>query len=107
MNRVWMQPLRAVCLVLALLMALCALAACTGGGDTPPDSSSGGGSSSSDEGSQEEPGGEFDENGFLLDHLGNRDYNDEEINILTWEDCAKDEFDMSLEDAAADALDAL
>ncbi len=106
MNRVWMQPLRAVCLVLALLMALCALAACTGGGDTPPDSSSGGGSSSSDEGSQEEPGGEFDENGFLLDHLGNRDYNDEEINILTWEDCAKDEFDMSLEDAAADALNA-
>ena len=80
---------------LATLTLLAGLASCKGGKTNPADSTENGNGTESDR--SEVTTDNRDENGYLLDDLGERDYNDKKIRILTWINKSYNQFSFDSE----------
>lgn len=80
---------------LAMLMLLGGLASCKGGKTNPADSTGNGTATEPDSG--EVTTDNRDENGYLLDDLGERDYGDRKIRILTWINKSYNQFSFDSE----------
>lgn len=80
---------------LAMLMLLAGLASCKGGKTNPADSTGNGTETEPDSG--EVTTDNRDENGYLLDDLGERDYGDRKIRILTWINKSYNQFSFDSE----------
>lgn len=98
-----LKRVKIVCLLLAILMLLPLAVSCKKDDGAEDDDAETTVTTKADDGDETTDGARYDENGYLMDDLGERDYGGKEIRIFAWKE-REDEFKVTLDQAAKDII---